>query len=521
MTSPIKTASAVLICLLACATWLTGQSSGPPSSSAASASSDTSYPEQAYLSSSRYVNQYFKFTFELPVDVRLQPIPEPASRDGRVSLLDLAGPPPTDARIWVYAIPTSAGKNQDAKSFLRDELDQELYRGVEELRGLSKASIAGHRFYLYETRRGIDQHVLLATELEGYLMEAILASHDEKTLKQLEVSFEHLAFFSPSELHQYQEASAQPYEGPAISSHRLALLQADPPASHIDPGSVQGDFYENPALGFSYRIPQGWVLESQGAVQPAIERDRAREDFGRPRVGAAERKLMQACSRTLFSAWAKRPESDGRISYDDFGEVTVSAISMACFPSLKFPQDSNDRQAFKDFLLQFGLTHPILTEIREGKAFTAGSNVFLFLHGTIGFRIPDDELARRLSIAMAITQRRGYLLTWFFAAPHDSELQQLTQQRVIFDSEPAIKAANAPQPGGGEPSAPAAQPPAAPPAAAPSVPAAPVANASTPADATSQATNSQKAPEPTRPSLLRPGETVESQQGKGTPIVRK
>ena len=72
--------------------------------------------------------------------------------------------------------------------------------------------------------------------------------------------------------------------------------------------------------------------------------------------------------------------------------------------------------------------------MRDAKAFTAGGNVFLFLHGTVGFQIPDDELSRRLSIAMAVTERRGYLLTWFFAAPHDSELQALTDERVSFDS---------------------------------------------------------------------------------------
>ena len=228
------------------------------------------------------------------------------------------------------------------------------------------------------------------------------------------------------------------------------------PPAHIDPGAIRGDFYENPSIGFSYRIPQGWTLEANGAVQPAVERYRERQDFGRPRVGRAEHRLMDACSRTLFSVWAKRPDASGQISYDDFGEVTVSAISLACFPRMKFPADSSDQKSAKDFLLQFGLTHPIIDDMRDAKEFTAGGNVFLYLHGTVGFLLPNDALARRLSIAMAVTQRRGYLLTWFFAAPHDQELQALTDERVLFDNAPPVTVVSATKPGAAKPASPAA-----------------------------------------------------------------
>lgn len=539
MAFPTKALTVLLGSVLSGSLFLSAQS--PPSTSAAPPapeSQDTVYPEQGYLSTLHYLNQYFDFAFDLPPDAHLQPIPQSASRDGSQQVLELGGPPPVDAEISITAIPMATeGKNQDAKAFLRYALDQELYVGVEELRGLSKAELSGHQFYFFETRRGIEEHMLLATTLDGYILRVVLASHDEKMLKQLESSFQHVVFFPPKELRQHLDAAAQAYDGPAISSHRLASLQADPPISHLDPGKIGGDFYENAALGFSYRIPQGWILEAEGAVQPAVERDRARQNFGRPALGATERRLLEACSRTLFSAWAKRPGADGQIPYDDFGEVTVTAISAACFPGMKFPQDANDRQAFKDFLLQYGLTHPILTDMRDGKAFTAGGNTFLFLHGTVAFRIPDDDLSRRLSIAMAVTERRGYLLTWFFAAPHDSELQQLTDERVSFDSPALTNPAITTQPGGGAASsAGETRPAAAVPTPSPATSAAPsqtVAASSPSADSTSAAASSdgsspaqtgadqQPTSAPSHPSLLRPGETMESQQGKGAHIPNK
>ena len=79
----------------------------------------------------------------------------------------------------------------------------------------------------------------------------------------------------------------------------------------------------------------------------------------------------------------------------------------------------------------------------KGKVFSQDGIVFIYLHGTVAFQIPNDELSRRLSLAMAITERRGYLLTWFFAAPHDSELIGLTNERAIFDNAPAVSVASA------------------------------------------------------------------------------
>lgn len=547
MRIPTKLCGILLCSLLWGAVWLPAQASpsapGAPKTTEASAAS---YPEQAYLSASCYVNQFFDFSFDLP-SLAMRPVAEPAARDGSYQLLELAGPPPADAVISITAIPISGDKNQDAKAYLRGALDQELYRGVEELRGLSKANFAGHQFYLFETRRGLDQHVLLATTSGDYILRVLLAAHDEKTVKRLEFSFEHLVFFPPAELRQHLASDARPYDGPAISSHQLAVLEADPPANHIDPGTIRGDFYENSAIGFSYRIPQGWTLEEHGAVEPAIERDRTQENFGRPRMGRTEYRLLEACSRTLFSAWTKRPGANGQIAYDDFGEVTVSAMSMACFPRMKFPANSTDHQAARDFLLQFGLTHPILDDMRDAKDFTADGSVFLYLHGAVGFAVPNDELARRLSIAMAITERRGYLLTWFFAAPHDNELQALTDERVIFDTSPPAKIEDASQPRSTESagkatatstaaasSAAAATAAAAAPNPSPAASASPTASASAaptqmssasspaasasdpPASAgdpaQSQTQHPQAAPHPT---LLRPGESIDSQQEKG------
>ena len=551
--------AAVFGCLLSCPLFSNGQVTPPsPGSTTRAASAEQYYPEEAFLSPTRYTNGFFGFSFELPADAHLEAISQPVAADGRIQLLKLGGPSPADAAVSIVAFPPQSQQTQEAKALLRNALDQELFRGVEELRALSRTMLAGHQFYFYETRRGIDQHMLAATNLNGYVVLVELGAHNEKMVKELESCFQRVVFFAPQQVRQYIMADAQPYEGPAISSHRLALLQADPPESHIDPGKLEGSVYRNPALGFSYQLPPGWFVESQGAVLPAIERARATDswaalfDGGTPNGGAAERQLMRACSRTLFSVWAKQPGADGQIPYDDFAEVTLSAISAECLPGVKFPASSADQRVLREFLLRLGRTHPILRDMRDGEFFTSQGMVFLLLHGNSAFKVPNDELSRRLSVAMAVTERRGYLLTWFFAAPHDSDMESLLKERAAFDPEPTTEKAaaktgsrevpgkeDAPTAAASANSAPdSTSPAAASPASGTSAslpgggstvdsPASTTAggqngasnSSGTAPSGTSQPQNdSSSTPQATRPTLLRPGETMESQQGKGPPV---
>ena len=154
--------------------------------------------------------------------------------------------------------------------------------------------------------------------------------------------------------------------------------------------------------------------------------------------------------------------------------------------------------------------------------------------------IPDDELSRRLSLAMAITERRGYLLTWFFAAPHDSELVGLTNERAIFDSTPSINVASATQPAANgknnsasdaasfnatetlQTAAPANASAIASQGSASDSPAATSAASSastTPAGGDQNQSSDNSGDD--HPSLLRPGETMQTQQGKGVVIKPK
>ncbi len=495
------------------------------------------YPDEGLLSNYRYANAYFGFSIDLPADAGLRPIPSSNPADGSIALLETVGSSPHRSVMAISAY-ASGDKGPNARLLLRHELDDELAIGVEELHGLSKTSIAGHSFYYYETRRGIDQHAIYATELDGYVLRFVTAGRDAKLLQQLEAAVTHMRFFPPESIGDYAGVGAVPYSGPAIPSHVIEQLKSDPPARKLEDGRITGNVYENSTLGFGYELPKDWHYGTEAAIMPAVERSRE-HNFNGPAVSPSQRALLKACERTLVSAWRKMPEATGEIAYEDFGEVTISAMSLACFPNVKFPDLRAGKESLSDFMVAYGLGHPILQDMKDARAFEHDGRTFIVMDGVVAYHVDGDDLSRRVSVALALTRHRGYLLTFFFAAPHESELHELMNAKAAFDPEPAVKeatanaAANTPhspadavQPGG---AVAAANPGATSTgsqqtlqhasatsvASAPATPdAAPQADAAAPTSATTKDNSFH-------PSLLRPGETMQDQQMKGTPVPKR
>jgi hypothetical protein len=288
----------------------------------------------------------------------------------------------------------------------------------------------------------------------------------------------------------------------------------------MDAGKVQGNVYRNAQIGLSYEFPKGWSIQPQGAIEPAITRYREKVT-GEPVMGPRERDVVKACRRTLFSAWKTMPGADGEVPYDEFGEVTLSAMPLECFPNLHFPDNSQDADAVRRFLLGFSYSQPLQRDMNDARTFEAGGKTFVLTHGTIAYKEEGDALSRRISVALTMTQHRGYLLAWLFAAPHDAELRELMNARMGFDAEPAASEAKASAtslertlaPGG---------------SVTPEGPSEPATAGAPPVAENSNSTiqsgeNPAPASNPTasRPTLLRPGETMQDEQMPGKPMPKK
>lgn len=505
-----------------------------PSSSAPQTAVAEHDPEDAFLSTTGYTNAYFGFEFDFPPEARLKPVPMPATADRRTQLLQMLGPAPQHAGVLIFAYEYKGKNWTDAKGILRRELDQDLFTGVEELHGLAKTTIDGRQFYFFETRRGVEQHVELATEVNGYVLLAVLQANDPQMVKTLNSAFSRLKFFPPQEAQQHAGPEAAAYEGPAVSSQRMRELRASPPAERMDPGRIQDNVYRNVQIGVQYEFPKGWSIQPQGAIEPAVSRYRERVS-GEPVMGPRERDVVKACRKTLLSAWKTKPGADGEVPYDEFGEVTLSAMPLSCFPNIHFPDDTHDADAVRRFLMGFGFSQPLQRDMSDARTFEAGGKAFVVTHGTIAYKEEGDALSRRISVAMLLTQHRGYLLVWLFAAPHDAELRELMNAKMGFDSELKSKEASTIKAGGGQ------EPPethgqVANPASAATDSGA-IANAQTAPAVVSKSAVSQvssdatadphaspsasSSPDASRPTLLRDGESMDSQQMQGKPVPSK
>ena len=501
-----------LICVVGCI-WVVAQSQPQPPPTPVSSPVSGQNPEDAYLSPTAYANAYFGFEFEFPADAKLKPIAMPTSMDRRIQLLEMIGGAPQHAVVSISAYEYKNKNYTDAKGILRRELDQDLFVGVEELHGMAKTTIGGHQFYYFEVRRGVEQFTELAGEMNGYVLVVALKANDAAMVKELVSAFYHANFFPPQEASRHAGPNPVSYEGPAISAQRLQEIRAAAPAEHMEAGKIDGNVYRNSQIGLEYEFPKGWSIQPQGAIAPAVERYREKVS-GEPLMGPRERAAVKACRRTLLSAWRTKPGADGEVPYDDFGEVTLSAMPLSCFPNIEFPEDAHDAGAIRRFVAGLSLTEPLERDMTDVRSYEAGGRPFVLSHGTIAYREEGDELSRRISVAMALTAQRGYLLIWVIAAPHDAELRPLLAAKVTFESDSADRDAavhNDRGAGGAAPenNAQSAEPPASQPATQAGAGNSPT--AATPANAPDPSAKSQAY---VRPSLLRDGETMQGQQGK-------
>jgi hypothetical protein len=305
-------------------------------------------------------------------------------------------------------------------------------------------------------------------------------------------------------------------------------MKSDPPARKLANGKVSGNVYENAFLGFGYELPKDWHYGTEAAIMPAVEQSREK-NFDQPAVSPSQRALLKTCERTLVSAWRKMPEENGQIAYEDFGEVTISAMSLECFPNVKFPDVHDGKEKLADFMVAYGLGHPIIQDMTGARAFEHDGRTFIVMNGVVAYHVDGDALSRRVSVALALTRHHDYVLSFFFAAPHEAELHELMNAKASFDPEPVMKTASSAavsdglQPGGSatpnSPAAPAsdgsaqAASTATPPSSTPDAAAKSQAGASTTAsDSTATSTF--------HPSLLKPGETMDDQKMQGAKLPK-
>ena len=194
--------------------------------------------------------------------------------------------------------------------------------------------------------------------------------------------------------------------------------------SPLDAGGVSNSAYRNVALGFSCKIPAGWVLRTEEMNAGEMDRtaaeesavvtqgtSSAHEDKSRAALGTADGGCSHTCGRVLLAAFSRPPEARAE---DVNSSILIAAESVAAYPGLK------------DAVQYFGP----LTEVAKAQGFTAVGEPYDFQVGTKALVRGDFQKnvgTRMMRQATLVKLARGYAVSFTFIGGTEDELEELVQ----------------------------------------------------------------------------------------------
>lgn len=101
----------------------------------------------------------------------------------------------------------------------------------------------------------------------------------------------------------------------------------------LDPGTVTNDVYRNKTLGFTCKIPAGWVLRTDEiSAEDADDQAANNENNDSSKTGPAPAPASSAGAKVLLAAFSRPPAAKGE---DVNSSILIVAESAASYPGLK------------------------------------------------------------------------------------------------------------------------------------------------------------------------------------------
>jgi hypothetical protein len=201
----------------------------------------------------------------------------------------------------------------------------------------------------------------------------------------------------------------------AAGSPRKAAAQD----SSLDPGSITNGVYRNKTLGFTYKIPPGWVLrtdEMNAEGRAALDRadEGVRPSTNPASTNPADEGVRGSTSdashgQVLLAAFSRPPEAKGE---DVNSSILIAAESVAAYPGLK--------EAVQYF-------EP-LTAVAKARGFSADEEPYEFAVGTKTLVRGDfhknvgTRVMRQSTLAMLA---HGYAVSFTVIGGTDDEVEEL------------------------------------------------------------------------------------------------
>ncbi len=391
-------------------------------------------PETGYLSDSRYTSVFFGLALDLPasVDQRIMlPLMEPRQH----ALLALSFK--NGSREGSITITASEPSNPIPQ--VTEEQRQKAFQAwANRQPQLSREPPdwmmrSGH-FYHVENHIGDKYGILYWTKIKNYKLHFEIVTNDKEFLKNAKHAMETIHLYCPHDDGTLTTddgvttvlPEGEPYQGPTIpTAHVDARLADKPQEQQIPPGEFNDGVYRNEDLGVAFLIPAGWKL-----LNPESLRD------GKPAAtGIAQRTsdFLQACSRSLLQV----VKDNQGATTGQTPRMSLRALDPACL-SLRGPDTVRDKQGaeeletYLEMLGDFG-------EVQLVSLLSISDHLFAVYRGTVGERVPGQELADRASEMIFVTRHRKMLLLWALIAAKEADLNAMPQASIKFEGNESVE----------------------------------------------------------------------------------
>ncbi|HUO59699.1 MAG TPA: hypothetical protein VMU24_03460 [Candidatus Acidoferrales bacterium] len=387
-------------------------------------------PESGMLSQTRYTSLYFGFALNLPPSSDLRRIRatlQPSGIHALLALRNFAGDRSTRLVIRAHDARESG---VDAEFFARERL-QQLRESEPTWHGPEAKKFGDLPAWRIEIGQGGYAFVHSLSwffALRGYVVQVDLDYSDEEYGAKMVKHIESMEFFSaPLEDGRAAEVvgpGAEPYNGPALPTSFVDRMLTERPGEKLDAGEWHGQEYRNASAGLRVRLPQGWVAKPTTSAEHillnGVDPDVQLETPDR------RHELWLACTRTLIVAEDRAHAAVPGL----YPALVITLLKRDCMPDLDIPTQKDD--AFGLDLLASTLVRATeMTKFHRGRWSQRGQNVTFALDGSLPYEVPQDRLARRLSLQLLLVPRGEYFITVFAMAENADALRRLEQGIVL------------------------------------------------------------------------------------------
>jgi hypothetical protein len=296
-----------------------------------------------------------------------------------------------------------------------------------------KILIAGRTFWKSESERntpeGVLQTVILATELNEFVLQFHVSSFDRNLTVEFEQSIEALKFFDPA---------IAPTMGRGDHVYDPSVPQLNDRISQLSDGVISGGMYYNSELGFRYQFPQGWTVYDRANSEEII--DAAHPAVWRGPFIGVDHAAAHGCTKTLLSA----TRYAAGMKVDRFNPaVLLVAADPNCATGITFPDSIKDHDAIQRITNRaLSYFHPSGTASAgpaRVRAFDNAGRVMLEISRSISFSTNEtgnSTFYSNIHFSMLLMQAKQYWVMWMFVTDDDAELSRLRATKIFFNQTP-------------------------------------------------------------------------------------